>query len=291
MTIADALVAVAASDRPGAIDRLLGVLGQTPDDALATSLLAAALLRYLRTSDQSGVYQEPSSFQEFIDNGDNPNLYARTIDHLHTIHQDANPASLLDIGCGDGRVTAAVLGPGIKTVNLIEPSQELLSQAESQSGWPGDTTIQGHPATLDGFLDTLGPGARFALVQSTFAMHTTLPERRPALLSRLAEHTDRVVMVDFDVPAFSSRSPEHAAYAAARYQHGVSEYIEHPAVIDGFLMPVLVAQFDPSQTPMTFEQPAKAWTIQFEQAGFDVTLSKVTDYWWAQAFLLDATTG
>ncbi len=284
MTIADALVAIAAADRPEAINTLLGVLERKQDDSLAASLLV-----YLRSSDRSGVYQEPSSFQAFIDNGDNPNLYSCTIDLLRTIHQDANPASLLDIGCGDGRVTAAVLGPGIQTVDLVEPSHELLHQATIQPGWPSDATIQGHQTTLDGFLNTLAPNTRFSLVQSTFAMHTTLPEQRPALLPRLAEHTDRMVMVDFDVPAFVSRSPEHAAYATARYQHGVAEYMDHPAVIDGFLMPVLVAQFDPTQTPVTFEQPAKAWATAFEQAGFDVTLSKVTDYWWAEAFLLDAT--
>ncbi len=284
MTIADALIALAASNRPAAIDILLGVLGRLPDDSLASSLLA-----YLKASDRSGVYQEPSSFQEFIDNGDNPNLYAATIDRLRALHQETNPDSVLDIGCGDGRVTATVLGPGIQRVDLVEPSQDLLRQAKNQTGWPSNVIVQGHPTTLDGYLDSLDSGARFSLVQSTFAMHATLPEQRPALLTRLAEHTDHVVVVDFDVSAPTDRSPEHAAYAAARYQNGVAEYTGHPVVIDGFLMPVLVAQFDPAQKPMTFEQSANTWSTEFEQAGFDVRISHVTDYWWAPAFLLDAT--
>ncbi|MCP4222532.1 MAG: hypothetical protein GY773_04225 [Actinomycetia bacterium] len=109
------------------------------DRGEAGGALAAALARFLRSysgrgdddAGPAGVCVEPSAFEAFIDNGDNPNLYASTIDALATRHAELAPRTVLDIGCGDGRVTAGAMaagphdvGPGgAPIVDLVEPSE------------------------------------------------------------------------------------------------------------------------------------------------------------------------
>jgi hypothetical protein len=68
----------------------------------------------------------------------------------------------------------------------------------------------------------------------------------------------------------------------------VREYADHPDVVAGFLMPVLVGQLDPSRPRYTFEQPIAAWVDLLEAAGFAVVTTPVFDYWWAPAVLVDA---
>jgi hypothetical protein len=97
--------------------------------------------------------------------------------------------------------------------------------------------------------------------------------------------------VDFDVPDFADRGAEHVRYAVERYRRGVAEYAQHPLAVEGFLMPVLIAQFEPGAPRATFEQSAAAWSVEFESAGYTVTTRTVHDYWWAPAFVLEAIPG
>ena len=145
-----------------------------------------------------------------------------------------------------------------------------------------------HTQTLAEFAATVEAGTRWALAQSTFALHTTHPDDRPALLAWLAAHVERLLVVEFDVPAFADRSPEHLAYLADRYEVGVREYAAHPEAIDGFLMPVLVGQLDPARPRYTFEQPIAEWCRQLADAGFTTTQRPVYDYWWGAASLIEA---
>ena len=285
MTLVDALLAISHSDRAAAISAVEKVTMTEPNNSLAS-----ALHRYLNQAKVTGVYEEPSSFEEFIDNGTNPALYTSTTEHLAELHRGARPSSVLDIGCGDGRVASGVLAEGIETIDLVEPSNELLTLAQGRANWR-PAQVRAHNTTVQPFLTQLEPTSRFDLVQSTFALHSIPPTERSAVLGGLARHTDYVVLVEFDVPPFEDRSLEHAIYAVDRYQIGVSEYRDHQSVIDGFLMPVLVSQFDPAQMRHTFEGPAKGWTEDFEGAGFSVTLSWLTNYWWAPAFVLEARQG
>jgi hypothetical protein len=39
------------------------------------------------------------------------------------------PATVVDVGAGDGRVTEAVVGEAVAEIHLVEPSAELLRQA------------------------------------------------------------------------------------------------------------------------------------------------------------------
>ncbi|HEX6419007.1 MAG TPA: class I SAM-dependent methyltransferase [Acidimicrobiales bacterium] len=282
--VAAALLAIAGGDTGRARAAARAAADADPGDQLA-----AALSRYLDRAGHRGVYDEPSGFEQFIDNGSNPHLYERTIAELGRIHRAASPATLLDVGCGDGRVTAGVLVPTTRRVDLVEPSAELLRAAVARLGGSGAEVIP-HRATLAEHLASLDETTGWDLVQSTFALHTTPPGERPGLLRGLARRTRRLVVAEFDVPAFADRSPAHAAYAAERYQRGVREYAGFPDVVTGFLLPVLVGQFDPARSRHTFEQPIAAWVDQLAAAGFErVATVPLADYWWAPAVLVDAT--
>lgn len=283
---ADALAAVRSGDWGRAAHAARTAAGDHP-----TSRLAPALARFLAGSGSSGVYDEPSAFDAFISNAGNVPLYQRTTARLAELHAEVQPARVLDLGCGDGRVTAAVLAPATARVDLVEPSAELLRTATAAVERPGRTVV-GHGAGATEALAALDAEVGWDLVQSTFALHATHPDERPALLAELARRTRRLVVVDFDVPAFADGSTEHLRYLADRYERGIAEYAEaHPEVVTGFLLPVLVGQLDPDRPRHTFEQPAAAWAAQLEAAGFATTVEPISPYWWADAVLVSGTLG
>ena len=134
-------------------------------------------------------------------------------------------------------------------------------------------------------------GAGWDVAQSTFALHAVEPAARRRVLAYLAGTVRRLVLVEFDVPAFTDRSPEHAAYAVDRYAAGIAEHDGDALVVQGFLMPVLVGQFHPDRPRHTWEQPVQAWLDDLRAAGFvDVRHHHIDDYWWAPAHLIDAET-
>lgn len=280
--VAEALLAIADGD--------LGQARHLAHDAAADdpeSLLAPALSDFLHRIPGDGVYDEPSSFQEFIDNGGNPSLYAKTIDVLAAVHAEINPSSLLDIGCGDGRVTAAIVRPGT-AVHLVEPSGPLLGSAVQRLDSIG-ISATAHLTGIAQLLEEIEGDESWDLVQATFAMHALEPQKRSEVMRGLGVRSGRLLLVEFGVPAFADHSPEHAAYAAERYEIGLREYRAHPPVVSGFLMPVLVGQFDRAQPRHTFEQDVESWCDQLSTAGWRrVSSSHITDYWWAPAFLIDA---
>jgi SAM-dependent methyltransferase len=264
-----------------------GTLAREAASTHPDSRLAAALDQFLHLQRTPGVYDEPSAFEAFIDHGANPELYRRTIADLRAIHAVEHPAAVVDIGCGDGRVVAAVLDPATVRVDLVEPSEALLGQATA-AVVHRDRAVVAHAMGASELPEHVAPQQRWGIAESTFALHTTRPDERPALLAWLRTRVDRLVIVEFDVPDFADRGPEHLAYLAERYEAGVREYADHPEVVAGFLMPVLVGQLDPSRPRYTFEQPIAAWASSLSAAGFTVTTTPVFDYWWAPAVLLDA---
>jgi len=283
VNIAEALMAISAGELESAIDVLDRVRRIQPDE-----LLARALAEFLGLALSTELYDEPTAFEEFISHGDNPNLYSRTVASVEAIHRTNRPATVLDIGCGDGRITAAVLGSSTSQVDLVEPSTELLESAVELVAGPG-RAADGYDLGIATFLDRLAPSTSWDLVQSTFALHNLTPAARLAVFDQLAGRSRRLVIVEFDLPDYEDGSVEHATYAAERYAVGVEEYRDHPDVISGFLMPVLVGQFDPSRHRSTFETSIEAWRVQLEASGWNVTNEvRVADYWWAPAVCIEA---
>lgn len=307
-TVATALEEIAAGQPERAAETAERIAATNPGERLP-----AALTAHLRRTRDREVYGSPDGFRAFIDNGSNPALYRAAIDELAAVHRRRRPRTVVDLGAGDGRVTTEVVGAApddaaatavvatapdnaataiddraVPTeIHLVEPSAELLAQALARPGWPVAPT--GHETTAQHFVEALDRDARFDLVQSTFALHTIPPVGRPDLLAGLRTHAATIAVVDFDVPDLDDRGPRHARYAEERYRIALDEYRDVPDAVEGFLMPVLVAQFDPAADRLTFEQPMERWSELFEGAGFDVHTRRIADYWWAPAFLLEAT--
>jgi hypothetical protein len=184
----------------------------------------------------------------------------------------------------------AALRPGVARLDLVEPSAELLAVAEARLAGRGPAVVA-HHVTAQAFVDAaVGTDQRWDVAQATFALHAVPPADRGRVLGFLAGRVRHLVILEFDVPAFADRSPLHASYAAERYEVGVSEYLDDEVVVDGFLVPVLVGQFDPGRPRHTWEQPAHAWVADLRAAGFtDVRDRVLSDYWWAPAHIIEAT--
>jgi SAM-dependent methyltransferase len=276
MTDVDALTALTQGDRRRA--RELAVTG--------TSLLARALAAYLDAEDAGSVYDQPAAFEAFISGGGNVGLYAAVEAALADQYRELVPLRLADIGCGDGRVIGNALarsGHLPDSLTLVEPSAALLAQAVRAL-----TPSRAYAGTVQSFLSEVD--AEFDLIESTFAMHTIPHGERTEILAALRHRAERLVIVDFDVPAVEHGGPEHLRFLAETYERGLSEYTDdRDLVAGGFLMPVLVGQLTPGAQRVTWEQPAAAWRAQLEKAGYaSVSVVTLHDYWSSPAFLLIA---
>ncbi len=281
-TVLEALRAVARGDGATAT-----AAAQQAAVADPTDLLAVGLHDHL-AGGPSDVYSEPEAFRRFIDGGGNIALYERAGRALATAHGERRPASVLDIGCGDGRLTAVSLRAGVDRVDLVEPSAPLLERAVRRLDGNG-TEVVGHPFGAARLATDL-PARRWDVAQSTFALHTIPPAERAAVLADLAGRVGALLVVEFDAPAVVDRSEDHVRHLAERYAVGLAEYVDDPLVARGFLLPVLVAQLAPAADRQTWEQPVGAWGEELRAAGFSsVRHRKVSDYWWAPAHLVEAT--
>ena len=276
--MAEALLAV-ADGRPG----------DAAEEARASGTVLGALLAdHLTASPGGGVYGEPRAFEAFISGGGNLGLYAATSAALRSLHAQRRPRSLVDVGCGDGRVTAAVVPDSCRRADLVEPSAALLAAAVARLAGR-DVTVAAYDTTLAGYLAAVPAAPPVDAAQATFALHTVDPGTRPELLGALAERVGVLAIAEFDVPAFADRSPAHATYAAERYPRGLAEYPERSEAGPGFLVPVLVAQFDPARPRLTWEQPIGAWVAELEASGYRVeSVVPLHDYWWAPARMIVA---
>jgi hypothetical protein len=248
--------------------------------------LCAALADHLARPEGEGVYDEADAFAAFISHGGNPELYRRTIAALAAVHGRLHPAAVVDVGPGDGRVTAGVLGDWTRSVDLVEPSRELLTRAEAALAG-ASIDVRPHALGVTAFLEGLGPATGWDLAQSTFALHAVPPEERRAALGALARRSAAIAVAEFDVPDLEEGSDAHLARLAERYALGIAEYTGHPEVVAGFLTPVLVGQVEPGRPRLTWEAPASRWAEALRDAGFaGVAVEPLLDYWWAPAVLV-----
>lgn len=241
-------------------------------------LLNAALRTHLAASGDGQVYDQPAAFTAFIRGGGNVGLYDAVSAALAGLYRRFDVATLVDIGCGDGRaVVPAVAGLDL-SVTLVEPSAALLGSVALDGAVVVNTDAASFVAGLD---------ARFDMAESTFALHTLPYAERSAVLTSLRAHVSRLVLAEFDVPGDPL---ENLGFLADTYERGLAEYDDdRELVAQGFLMPVLVGQLAPGVLRNTFEQPAEAWAAQLRDCGYrDVVVEPLFDYWSSPAFLLTA---
>lgn len=286
MHISQALDALAAGD----VDRARAIVrtGGSP--------LARALSQYLASDPATSVYDQPAAFEAFINGGGNIGLYRAVSEALAGIYTRTRPASLLDIGCGDGRallpsLAAADARPAGLT--LVEPSAALLDTAVrglAEHGLTGSgLDLDARNTRVEPFVADLNTA--FDVAQSTFALHTLSHEVRDQVLTALAPRVGVLAVVEFDVPDVPHAGPEHRAFLAETYERGLAEYdADRDLVAQGFLLPVLTGQLLPGARRVTWEQPAARWVEQVERAGFtNAAITPLCDYWSSPAFLLTAT--
>jgi SAM-dependent methyltransferase len=279
--LVEALTAITQGDWDGAAGHAARAREVEPG-----CLLAVALGEHLARGTDD-VYTDPEAFEHFIDGGGNVGLYERAGRALAAVHAERRPVHVLDVGCGEGRLTAASIREGLRRLDLVEPSAELLARAERRLD-DGGFEVVSHQITAQELAASV-PG-RWEVAQSTFALHTLDPAARAAVLADLAGRVDALLLVEFDVPAFTDRSPDHLRYLVDRYEVGLAEYVDDPIVASGFLLPVLVGQIAPGAERHTFEQPVTAWGDELRAAGFaHVRHRTVSPYWWAPAHLIEAT--
>ena len=268
---------------------------QEPDHLVYAE--AAAYLGRVRHAGRQNVYVSPRGFRAFIRGGGNIHLYQETSAALMRIYAAQGPIALLDIGVGDGLALLPALTENIRQLDLIEPSAELLAQtseALTRRGLPQ----RAYNSTLQQFV--AGQAGQWMIAQATYSFQSIPPADRPAMLRWLRAHVQRLLIVEFDVPAYASGadpqdflSSQRIDYVVSRYRRGLAEYAnradEDSHVAQGFLLPVFFGYFDRSANRTNWEQPVQDWVALLRDAGFSrVEHRPVFDYWWAEANLIDA---
>jgi SAM-dependent methyltransferase len=114
------------------------------------------------------------------------------------------PRSVLDLGCGDGRLAALVVEhrPGIERVVAVDSSPGMLGHARDRFG--GDDRVSVREWDLE---DPLTPLGRFDVVVAGLSIHHLGDERKRGLFAEVADQlTDGGVFANLEVVA--SATPE-----------------------------------------------------------------------------------
>ncbi len=255
----------------------------------------ARYLESLRSAGRAGtaeIYLDAEAFSAFGRGGGNVPLYERTHALLRERYEELKPEALLDIGTGEGLGLLPALSPAVGRVDVVEPSTtriDVVRAALAERGLPHRafaTTMADFIAAVDGTDD------RWDLVQETFAMLSLPADERAGTFRWLRERTSRLVLVEFDVPrAEHPLHPDWYRYVLSRYEAGMAEYPEpYNLVRQGFLAPVLLGTLRPSEDKVHYEQTVDDWCRDLAEAGFalDGEPRHVSDFWWGEAFLIEA---
>lgn len=252
-------------------------------------LLYGCAARFLaRLPEVESVYRAPEAFTAFADGGGNVALYREVSQALGAIYEEYEALHLLDIGVGYGKALLPALNSHVAEVSAVEPSRALLERAEQALRATG-TPFHGFAMTLQDFAE--GQRGHWGLAQATFSLQSLEPKERIRMMAWLREHCDRLLVVEFDVPTFSSLlHPAHIRSVCRRYERGLGEYLEtRDLVAQGFLMPVMFGYFHSGARRANHEHTLERWVEQIQPAGFaKVSTRPIHDYWWGTAHLLDA---
>ncbi len=254
----------------------------------------AQAARYLQRVQQHGkarVYVEGDAFSAFIRGGGNVALYQATSAALRERYADYVALRLLDIGVGDGLALLPALKENIVALTLVEPSEAMLSRTTRALSERG-VSFEAHHTTIQAFMaSAAGRQGRWDIVQATWSLQSVPPKERPSILAWARAHSQRALVVEFDVPSFSATfSPQRVRYVVERYERGLAEYAHDGGLVaQGFLMPVMFGYFDRSAERTNWEGPIAEWADALRAAGFSqVRAHKLYPYFWADAYLLDA---
>lgn len=282
-----AVAAFAAGDHSAAAGHARDGAAADPASALAAE--AAAYLGRLAGRGPEGVYVSGEAFGAFIRGGGNLPLYAAVSAALRDAYAGYDGLALLDVGVGDGMALLPALAPSIARVDLVEPSAAMLGRATTALAGRG-VPFRAFPVGVLEF--AARAEARWELAQATFSLQSLTPDDRRAALAWLRGRVGRLLVAEFDVPDLGEGlDPRRLAHFAARYELGLAEYAgDGGLVAQGFLMPVFFGYFDPGAARANYEQPIAAWESDLRLAGFArVERRRLFDYWWAPAYLLDAS--
>jgi ubiquinone/menaquinone biosynthesis C-methylase UbiE len=105
---------------------------------------------------------------------------------LRTLLPDT-PRSVLDLGCGDGRLAALILEecPSIERVVAVDSSPPMLKHAHERFSRDPRVTLRQWDLA-----DSLEPLGTFDIVVSGFAIHHLEDERKQTLLTEVAQQLD-----------------------------------------------------------------------------------------------------
>jgi len=115
-----------------------------------------------------------------------------------------SPRSVLDLGCGDGRLAALVLEhrPSVESVVAVDSSPAMLGYARDR--FDGDRRVHVREWNLD---DPLTPLGTFDVVVAGFAVHHVEDQRKRDLFREVADQlSDHGVFANLEVVA--SATPE-----------------------------------------------------------------------------------
>ncbi len=251
---------------------------------------------------ETGAYLDADAFAAFIRGGGNIALYDAVESLVAAAWDDYRPATILDIGPGDGKVIAGALHWSrfqLPTMfDLVEPAVNLLPKAVEQIGRHApQVEVRGFNGTIQSFMAKVPATARWDLCQATWSMQNLSPTERAPLFHWLKERCAILLMAEFDVKTemYPLLSPERIRLIHDKYVAGIAEYTGkmdptlEERVKQGFLMPILFGYFRSGAGRSTCEQTIGQWTDDIEAGGFrDVRRKLIYPYWWADAYLLIA---
>ncbi|HNQ30427.1 MAG: Methyltransferase domain protein [Methanoregulaceae archaeon PtaB.Bin009] len=159
----------------------------------------------------------------------------------HSLPVFDRPLRFMDIGCGDGALTAAVLNhlveagkaPGISEVLLIEPSPAMADLAEEtvRSALPG-VDVMVRNSRIQDCSSTIGNS--FDIAMSSLAYHHMPLEQKRVNLSRLKPWIDHLVLFEMDANNDTPDlyTPDLALSVYQSYSRIIDFIFTHDAPVD-----------------------------------------------------------
>ena len=251
---------------------------------------------------ETGAYLDAEAFRAFIRGGGNVAMYAALGKMVAAAWDNYRPATILEVGPGDGLLIAGALRDSylqpLPAFDLVEPADDLLTKTLTKlSQHTPPVRAQDFNGTIQQFVDYVPPESHWDLCQATWSLQNLSPTERAPIFRWLSEHCTILLVAEFDVQTeqYPLLSRQRVRLIHDKYLAGVAEYTGHlnPAleerVKQGFLMPIMFGYFRSDADRSTCEQPIQAWSGEIQDGGFGtVRRELIYHYWWADAYLLIA---